>query len=80
MSSARPPQIAVALYDSEGPRSWCAVIRVPTIFSRIPGVMGGGTAEGPWVEGYGRCAETAIKDALLNLGRAALHLPLVEKT
>ena len=63
--------------------SWRIACKVPLEWRNLPGVMGGGTEEGPWVGGEGYHPELAFDALYRELGRIALdylrRLPLEEK-
>lgn len=52
--------------------SWRAVCCLPPAMGKSPGVMGGATDEGPWVDAYGHSPSDAL-DALMHaVGRATV--------
>jgi hypothetical protein len=58
------------------PPSWRAIVRFSSSsgIAHVPGVNGGSTKEGPWLDAFGPSARAAMDAAESAIGRAVLHL------
>lgn len=52
--------------------TWRATMSLAPAFATAPGVSGGATAQGPWIDGEGDSPESALEHLQLRLGRVCM--------
>lgn len=62
------------LYLEQYGKAWRAVARLGPELRNASFVFGGGTEDGPWLQGEGNTPEDALGDCLLRVGRAYMAM------